>query len=264
MNAAEPNRESSESAATEASVHAASPVRVRYRIRFGKTDLLRWISHRDLARLWERLLRRARLQLSMTEGFHPKPRVGFPSALALGWEGLDEVVEIDLAEPLEPAALLERLRADRQPGLTIHSVAQVPAGTSKARLRKSHYLIRIAADALPPAIDAAAIDSAIMRLRETETVTVVRKEKQKTIQLSEQLRDIAWTDEGLRLVLAASEAVDLKPTDVLSAMGLDSLMDAGATVVRTRVELEQPLGPEVRVHTGTNHEERDVDQCGTT
>ena len=43
------------------------PLRIRYRIRFAKTGLLRWISHRDLARLWERLLRRARLQLSMTE-----------------------------------------------------------------------------------------------------------------------------------------------------------------------------------------------------
>ena len=43
----------------------------------------------------------AALKLSMTEGFHPKPRIGFPSALALGVEGLDEVVEIELAEELD-------------------------------------------------------------------------------------------------------------------------------------------------------------------
>ena len=61
-----------------------APTRVRYRIRFAKSGLLRWTSHRDLARLWERLVRRAALKLSMTEGFHPKPRIGFPSALALG------------------------------------------------------------------------------------------------------------------------------------------------------------------------------------
>jgi len=66
------------------------PLRIRYRIRFAKAGLLRWISHRDLASLWERLLRRAALKLSMTEGFHPKPRVAFPSALALGVESQDD------------------------------------------------------------------------------------------------------------------------------------------------------------------------------
>ena len=63
---------------------ADKPIRDRYRIRFGKTGLLRWIGHHDLQRLWERLLRRADLRLSMSQGFHPKPRINFPSALALG------------------------------------------------------------------------------------------------------------------------------------------------------------------------------------
>ncbi len=104
----------------------SDPIRIRYRMRFAKTGLLRWISHRDLARLWERLLRRAELRLSMTEGFHPKPRVAFPSALALGVESLDEVVEIELAEAWDAGDLLSRLRDDKQPGLTIKSVTQLP------------------------------------------------------------------------------------------------------------------------------------------
>ena len=49
------------------SATCAAPTRLRYRIRFSKTDLLRWTSHRDLARLWERLVRRSQLKLSMTE-----------------------------------------------------------------------------------------------------------------------------------------------------------------------------------------------------
>ena len=73
----------------------------------------------------------------MTEGFHPKPRIGFPSALALGVEGLDEVVEIELAEELTPDELLERLHQDDQPGLTINSVARLPDGFGKAQLLRS-------------------------------------------------------------------------------------------------------------------------------
>ncbi len=107
----ETNPPESEPSQTPRKPQPAEPaLRIRYRIRFAKTGLLRWISHRDLARLWERLLRRAALKLSMTEGFHPKPRVGFPSALALGVESLDEVVEIELAEDLTPGELLQRLQ----------------------------------------------------------------------------------------------------------------------------------------------------------
>ncbi|MDA8746268.1 TIGR03936 family radical SAM-associated protein, partial [Rubripirellula amarantea] len=109
------------------------PLRIRYRVRFGKTGLLRWIGHTDLAKLWERLGRRAELNFSMTEGFHPKPRIAFPSALALGVESLDEVVEIELAEQLTPRELLDRLIADNQPGLTMRCVAMLPEGFGKAQ-----------------------------------------------------------------------------------------------------------------------------------
>jgi radical SAM-linked protein len=114
-----------------------TPLRIRYRIRFAKTGLLRWISHRDLARLWERLVRRAELKLSMTEGFHPKPRIGFPSALALGVEGLNEVVELELAEELKVNELFDRLQSDEQPGLEILSVVRLPGGFGKAQLLRS-------------------------------------------------------------------------------------------------------------------------------
>lgn len=213
--------------------------RIRYRIRFAKTDLLRWISHRDLARLWERLLRRATLELSMTEGFHPKPRVGFPSALALGIEGLDEVVEIDLAEELPVEALLKRLDDDQQPGLNILSVCRVPDGTPKARLLRSHYSVPI-----PEGFATAEIETAITEICDVETLEVTRKNRTITVNAASQIDQLKICDGHLIMVLSASENADLKPTDLISAMGLDSLLTAGSYVVRTRVELEQTLGPE--------------------
>ena len=91
--------------------------RHRIRIRFRKEDDLRLISHRDLVRTWERLLRRAGLRLSMTEGFHPKPRMNFPSALALGIAGHDELLELELAEPLSADELRGRLVGQLPPGM---------------------------------------------------------------------------------------------------------------------------------------------------
>src|SRR5690349_4708135 len=82
-------------------------IRQRVRIRFTKQDDLRWISHRDLIRLWERLFRRAGVALSMTEGFHPKPRMNFPSALAVGIAGTDEMLEVDFSEEYTADSLRE-------------------------------------------------------------------------------------------------------------------------------------------------------------
>jgi len=73
----------------------------RIRIRFTKTGDLRWIGHMDLARLWERLVRKAGLAIALTEGFHPKPKISCPSALALGIEGLDEAVELELTDAID-------------------------------------------------------------------------------------------------------------------------------------------------------------------
>jgi hypothetical protein len=119
--------------------------RHRYRIWFCKTGVLRWISHRDLQRLWERLLRRCDIWLSMSEGFHPKPRLHFPSALALGVPGLREVVEVETARWYAPEDLWGKIAADGQPGLRILLVQAVPSGLAKAQLESVSYSVHLPA-----------------------------------------------------------------------------------------------------------------------
>ncbi len=213
---------------------AIVPLRIRYRIRFAKIDLLRWISHRDLARLWERLVRRANLQLSMTEGFHPKPRIGFPSALALGVEGKDEVVELELAEELPPAELLNRLCADNQPGLVINSVKQLPERFGKAQLLRSDYIIT-----MNDAVDTQATQQAIDRLLVQETVSVKRKQKTLSVVVATQIPVLQIHEGQLQLSLAASESATLRPLDVLQLLGCDDWIENGTQIIRTRVVLEK-------------------------
>ncbi|MCC9598982.1 TIGR03936 family radical SAM-associated protein [Stieleria sp. JC731] len=241
MSSSESNQQDSNSQAE--STESAAPLRLRYRIRFAKTGLLRWTSHRDLARLWERLLRRAQLQLSMTEGFHPKPRISFPSALALGISGLDEVVELELAEFLEAADLLSRLRSDHQPGLEIKSVQLLPAGSGKAKLQHTDYKItRPDPDLGDCDVDEVAIQTRIEEFLKQETVTVTRKKKPLTVQLSEQVLSLTFGD-NLELTLAASDAATLKPTDVLDLIGLADWIAAGSQIIRTEVVLTTEVTP---------------------
>src|SRR5439155_20976241 len=73
----------------------ADALRCKVRLRFRKGGDLRLVSHHDLMRCFERMLRRAGLPYRSTAGFNPKPRLVFASALPLGVVGCEEVVELE-------------------------------------------------------------------------------------------------------------------------------------------------------------------------
>jgi len=74
---------------------------VKLRIRFAKTGKVRWTSHRDLARIWERVIRRAGLPVAYSQGFSPRPKLHFCLALSTGHESLAEYLDVDL-DPDDP------------------------------------------------------------------------------------------------------------------------------------------------------------------
>ena len=81
----------------------------RVRLRFSKLGKVRWTSHRDVARMWERALRRAEVRVAYSEGFSPRPKLAFGLALSTGHESLGEYLDVDLAGPVEMASLPARL-----------------------------------------------------------------------------------------------------------------------------------------------------------
>src|SRR4051794_39838078 len=124
----------------------------KVRLRFAKRGDLRLVSHHDLMRCLERMLRRARIPMATSQGFNPRPKVVFPLALALGIEGRREVVELDLAEPLEPAEVLRRLAAAAPPGLDWLDAQAVPPGRA-AQAEAVRYALALPAEVLDAARD---------------------------------------------------------------------------------------------------------------
>jgi len=68
---------------------------MRVRLRFTKLGKIRWTSHRDVARMWERALRRTSLPVARTAGFNPRPKVSFGLALPTGHESVAEFLDVD-------------------------------------------------------------------------------------------------------------------------------------------------------------------------
>src|SRR3954453_14300869 len=118
--------------------------RDKVRIRFRKSGDLRLLSHHDLMRTFERMLRRAALPFRNSQGFHPKPRLVFALSLPLGVVGCEEVVELELSEVLPLDELRQRLTEQCPPGLDILSSERIDPRVT-AQVRAFTYRI-----ALPP------------------------------------------------------------------------------------------------------------------
>lgn len=83
---------------------------------------MRYISHLDLLRLFQRASRRARLRLSLTEGFNPHPKMKIEPAVKLGIEADDLRAEIVLDEIIPPKDLQERLTKELPAGIEIKEI----------------------------------------------------------------------------------------------------------------------------------------------
>ena len=201
------------------------------RIRFTKQDDLRWASHRDLMRVWERLFRRAGAPLGMTEGFHPKPRMNFPSALAVGIAGLDEMLEVELSEAWSAEQLQSVIAPQAPPGLSIKEIAVMPDGMGKAQAAHVEF-----AAAVPVELRAATATRIAQFLAASEH-PIAREGRATPLDLRPLVEQITLDGETLCFRLRVDREGSARPREVLAAMGLEDLEFQGTGLTRTRVEI---------------------------
>lgn len=97
----------------------------RLRVRFRKGERLRYISHLDVLRHWERALRRAGIPLSYSQGFTPHPKITFAAPLPLGFVSEAELMDVLLDDRVDPKDFRERVSRQTPPDLAILEVREV-------------------------------------------------------------------------------------------------------------------------------------------
>jgi radical SAM-linked protein len=148
----------------------APPVQ-RLRIRYAKRGRMRFASHRDFSRAFERALVRARVPMAYSSGFHPHPRISYAGAAPTGSESEAEYVEIGLAQETSPQAVHEMLDDSLPPGLDIIDVVPSAGGALHDRLEASQWRIRL------PGAPPDAVAAAVERLLAADEVLVERMTK---------------------------------------------------------------------------------------
>jgi radical SAM-linked protein len=206
-------------------------IRQRYIIRFTKQGDLRWLSHRDLMRTWERLFRRANVPLGMTEGFHPKPRMNFPSALAVGIAGDDEVLEVELSENWPAERLAAAIAAQAPEGLAVKKVEAALEGSKKAQAIGLTFQVDV------PEHRRTAAAERIAAFLASEKYEIEREGRSAPLDLRPLVTAMSLDGGALSMRLRVDREGSARPREVLAAIGLEDLELEGYSLTRTEVKL---------------------------
>ncbi|MDQ3107017.1 MAG: TIGR03936 family radical SAM-associated protein, partial [Actinomycetota bacterium] len=206
---------------------------MRIRVKFSKTGKIRWTSHRDVARMWERAFRRTELPLAYSVGFSPRPKVSFGLALSNGHESVAEYLDLELdpalAEGLVVDELGARLTAALPDGIDVLDVGVIDdrRDSLQHEVTATRFEITVAGATLAEvhALVATALTAQAITITRTRKGTAVSDDVRPAI-LSIDVLDELEGDDGRTVVRFGAELATqprgLRPAELLTALG-DSL-----------------------------------------
>lgn len=204
----------------------------RIRIRYAKTAPLRYTGNLDVHKVWERTLRRARLPLAYSQGFHPQPRLNQACPLPLGITSRAEVIDVWLKEDVPLEQVRNALEKALPPGIELVGIKPVELNAPSlptqvlAAAYQATLLEEIPADELQRRVDA---------LLAAESLP--RKRREKTYDLRPLVKELYLLPPAggaLRLAmrLSARENATGRADEVLDQLGIPR---AGARIERTHL-----------------------------
>jgi len=198
----------------------------KMRIRFSKTDTLRFIGHLDFLRVFQQTIRRSGLPIAYSQGFNPHQIISFALPLPLGMESINDYADITLTAQVSSAEIIERLNAAAPRGLYI-SAAYLPQGaTAAAATMVADYAFNIempqsplergiAAPALRKSlIGVATLQESVKKILDAETLVIPKKTKSgiKNTDIRPDILAIEFcTENALLLRLSAGSGRFLNP-----------------------------------------------------
>jgi radical SAM-linked protein len=193
---------------------------MRIRIVFRKTESMRYTSHLDLHRAWERSIRRADLPLEYSKGFHPQPKINLASALPLGITSEHELVDIWLKTKLEKSYIEDRLISALPPGIEIISLDEITDSypTLQSTLISAIYHVTLIDEIKDLEMRINALKKAKVLIRERRGKTYDLRPLIEKVNI---LQDESINRQVIMLQLAAREGATGRPDEVIDACSID-------------------------------------------
>lgn len=212
-----------------------TPMVQRLRITFGKQGGLKYTSNLDIAKVWERVLRRAQLPILYTQGFNARPRLQIAIALPLGITSECELLDVALRERIDIEGLAERIMSTSPEGLYVYDIEEVAIHENalEREVESAEYRITfvdgVDQEDLKERVNEMLVQERIMKIEYN------RRGKKTAYDLRPLIHDMQVDDEGqLHIHVATGTRGNVRPDMLLAELGY---ADAFVHVHRTKLHI---------------------------
>jgi len=177
---------------------------VRYLIKYSKESEIKFISHLDLMRTIQRLIRRSDLPIEYSKGFNPHMNVSIAQPLSVGMYSCGEYMDVGLSEDLAEEYIKDKLRENLPRGIQILEVTKVRIVEEGKKIPQAMALIDGARYCINiKYTDTTSLDDEISKvLKEKEWITIKRgKDSEKSVDIKPMIKDFKYEifEQGLKL-----------------------------------------------------------------
>jgi radical SAM-linked protein len=172
---------------------------VRYAIKFSKESEIKFISHLDLMRTLQRIIKRSGLPIEYSKGFNPHMNLSIAQPLSVGIYSEGEYMDIGLEEEIDENIIVEKLLSSCPMGIKILDAKKVPHMENTAKIPQSMALIDAAAyDIKIKYLDITELNKLILELQNRNEWTTMKKSKsgEKLVDIKSLVKDIRYEIEG--------------------------------------------------------------------
>lgn len=190
---------------------------IKVRITYTKMGWLKYTANLDMQKMWERAIRRARLPLAYSQGYHPKPRMNLAAPLPLGFTSSAEMIDIWFTEEISTEEIQNKLEGMFPAGIEIKEIKQISlSGASlQSSVSAGEFIIELRED-----LPAEELENKVSTLMQNESIIRVRRKKEYDLRpLIEELRLIDSKHLFTRLTMLPKATG--RPEEVLLAMDID-------------------------------------------
>lgn len=179
----------------------------KLRFYFSKEPSVKYVGHLDLIEVFDRAFRRAKMPLSFSEGFNPRPKLSFAHPLAVGISSIGEIGEIELEDKVEISEFIIKMNEALPQGIRLLSAEYNEQKTSlMALVSSAEYKIELEGEKLS--------QEALNAFFEQEEIFIDKKNKKKQI-VTVNVKDmiLGYKVEGLNvwIKLMAGNEKTLRP-----------------------------------------------------
>ena len=200
---------------------------MKLRVKFKKTGAVRYIGHLDTMRFFQKVMRRADIDIKYTTGFSPHQVMSFAQPLSVGIESMGEYMDIDVGFYEGEEAFLNKVNASSVPGMECLSVNILPdnAENAMASVKSAEYNVKIKPDKCPDGLkelldsDSSVISTKINAFLESPAILIKKEGKNglREVDIRPGIYRFEFANGVFNMLLDASSGGNIKPLQVMQA-----------------------------------------------